>query len=243
METLQQAPLAVDLAAANEALAPLSAEDRIGWAHERFGDSLVLTTSFGAQSAVMLALAARAVPDIPVVFIDTGYLFPETYRFADELTARLKLNLKVYRPAVSPGWLEARHGKLWEQGLAGIESYNRIAKVEPMRRALGELRARAWIAGLRRTQAGSRERLPIAGLQDGIVKIHPIIDWTDRDVHRFLEANGLPYHPLWEQGYVSIGDSHTSRPLTGDLTPEQTRFFGIKRECGIHEPSTGGAGI
>jgi phosphoadenosine phosphosulfate reductase len=68
----------------------------------------------------------------------------------------------------------------------------------------------------------------------------PIVDWTDRDVFRYLQANDLPYHPLWEKGYVSIGDTHTSRPLTSELTAEQTRFFGLKRECGIHD---GGANI
>jgi phosphoadenosine phosphosulfate reductase len=183
----------------------------------------------------MLHLATRIAPDIPVVFIDTGYLFPETYLFADQLTKRLKINLKVYRAVESPAWTEARHGKLWEKGAEGIAAYNQIAKVEPMQRALSELGAKAWIAGLRRVQSGSREQLPVVGVQDGRVKILPIVDWTDRDVHRYLTENDLPYHPLWDQGYVSIGDVHTTRPLTADMTAEQTRFFGIKRECGIHD--------
>ncbi len=200
-----------------------------------FPGSVVLSSSFGAQAAVMLSLATRVSPGIPVVFVDTGYLFPETYRFADELTRRLKLNLKVYRAVESPAWTEARHGRLWEKGLDGLETYNRIAKVEPMQRALRELGAQAWLTGLRRSQSGTREGLPLVAIQDGRMKVHPIADWTDRDVHDYLKANGLPYHPLWEKGYVSIGDTHTSRPLSGELTPEQTRFFGLKRECGIHE--------
>jgi phosphoadenosine phosphosulfate reductase len=239
MPTAEKASAAVDLTAVNGRLAGASPEERIGWAHREFGDGLVLSTSFGAQSAVMLSLATRIAPRIPVVFIDTGYLFPETYRFADELTARLKLNLKVYRPAESPAWIEARHGRLWEKGLEGLETYNHIVKVEPMQRALGELGARGWLAGLRRTQASTREELPLVGLQDGRVKINPIADWTDRDIHRYLEKHGLPYHPLWHEGYVSIGDVHTSRPLTAELTAEQTRFFGLKRECGLHEPGAG----
>ncbi len=209
----------------------------------KFGDTLVLSSSFGAQAAVMLSLATRVMPGIPVILIDTGYLFPETYRFADELTARLKLNLKVYRPALSPAWLEARHGRLWEQGAQGLTAYNQMAKVAPMQRALAELGARAWLAGLRRDQSSSREKLPFVGVQDGRTKIHPILDWSDRDVHQYLKKENLPYHPLWDQGYVSIGDTHTSRPLTADLTAEQTRFFGLKRECGIHESSTDGADI
>jgi phosphoadenosine phosphosulfate reductase len=242
MATAESVSPAVDLAAVNASLASASAEDRIAWAATQFGGTLVLSSSFGAQAAVMLSLATRAVPGIPVVFIDTGYLFPETYRFADELTTKLALNLRVYRPELSSAWLEARNGKLWEQGPAALAHYNRLVKVEPMQRALVELGAQAWLAGLRRSQASSRERLDVVGRQDGRVKIHPIIDWTDRDVHRYLEKHGLPYHPLWEKGYVSIGDMHTSRPLTADLTPEQTRFFGLKRECGLHEEA-GGTGI
>jgi phosphoadenosine phosphosulfate reductase len=234
---------AVPVAAANEKLWPLSAVDRISWALTQFGDSLVVSTSFGAQSAVMLGLVNQVAPNLPVIFIDTGYLFPETYRFADELTGRLKLNLKVYRPAQSPAWQEARHGKLWEQGVEGIETYNRIAKVEPMQRALSELGARSWLTGLRRAQASTRENLDPVSIQDGRMKIHPILDWSDRDVHRYLTENRLPYHPLWDQGYVSIGDVHTTRPLTADLTPEQTRFFGLKRECGLHEIPSAGSGI
>jgi phosphoadenosine phosphosulfate reductase len=228
---------AVETAAADRSLSGLAPADRIAWAAARYGDSLVLSTSFGAQAAVMLHLATRVVPRIPVVFIDTGYLFPETYLFADLLTKRLELNLRVYRPALTPAWIEARHGRLWEKGSEGLAAYNQLVKVEPMQRALAELGARAWIAGLRRTQSSSRENLPVFGTQEGRAKILPIAEWTDRDVHRYLKDNDLPYHPLWEQGYVSIGDVHTSRPLTADMTAEETRFFGIKRECGLHDPA------
>ena len=230
---------AVDPAAADRILSKSTAQERLAWALEQFGGSLVLSTSFGAQSAVMLHMATRLAPSIPVVFIDTGYLFPETYRFADELTARLRLNLRVYRSAESPAWIEARHGRLWEKGADGLAAYNRIVKVEPMQRALAELGARAWVAGLRRAQSGTRGKLPVVGLQDGRAKVLPIVDWTDRDVHRYLSDNRLPYHPLWEKGYVSVGDVHTTRPLSADMSPEQTRFFGIKRECGLHEPDPG----
>jgi phosphoadenosine phosphosulfate reductase len=232
-----------ELAAVNGALASATAEERISWAVRRYPGAVVLSSSFGAQAAVMLSLATRVLPSIPVILVDTGYLFPETYRFADELTRRLKLNLKVYRPALSPAWLEARHGRLWESGVEGLKAYNLLAKVEPMQRALHDLGAKLWLAGLRRTQASTREDLAVARLQDGRLKLHPILEWTDRDVHRYLEAHGLPYHPLWDQGYVSIGDTHTSRPISAELTAEQTRFFGLKRECGLHEASADGASL
>src|SRR5450432_568609 len=122
MPTADTVTPAVDPAAVDRRLSDAPASERIAWAVGEFGNSLVLSTSFGAQSAVMLHLATRIAPDIPVVFIDTGYLFPQ----------RLKVNLKVYRAAESPAWIEARHGKLWEKGAEGIAAYNQIAKVEPM---------------------------------------------------------------------------------------------------------------
>jgi phosphoadenosine phosphosulfate reductase len=218
----------------SQQLEKVSAEERVRWGLERFRGEIILSTSFGAQSAVLLHMVTQQYPDIPVVMVDTRYLFPETYRFADYLTERLKLNLKVYRAAVSAAWLEARHGKMWEQGVEGIELYNKINKVEPMQRAVRELGAKGWITGLRRQQSKSRANLGVLRLQDGIVKIHPIVDWTDRMIFEYLTKHDLPYHPLWEQGYVSIGDVHTTRPLTGDMTEEETRFFGLKRECGLH---------
>jgi len=87
------------------------------------------------------------------------------------------------------------------------------------------------------SQSSTRGHLPVVSTQEGRIKVLPIVDWTDRDVHRYLTENDLPYHPLWEKGYVSIGDVHTTRPLTADMSPEDTRFFGIKRECGIHDPA------
>jgi len=215
-------------------LETVSAEERVRWALERFRPEIMLSTSFGAQSAVSLHLVTRQWPEIPVVLIDTGYLFPETYQFADQLTHRLKLNLKVYRPELSTAWREVRYGKLWEQGVEGIERYNQLHKVEPMQRAIRELGVRGWITGLRRQQAKSRTELGVLRMQDGIMKVHPIIDWTDRQVYQYLTKHDLPYHPLWEKGYVSIGDVHTTRPLSGDMTEEETRFFGLKRECGLH---------
>lgn len=225
----------IDLDAANPVLARQTAEERVAWALEHLKPHLVLSSSFGAQAAVLLHMVTRQWPDVPVVLIDTGYLFPETYRFVDELTERLRLNLKVHRAALSPAWQEARWGKLWEQGLEGIERYNQINKVEPMQRALDELDARGWIVGLRRVQATTRRHLDVLAVQDGYLKVHPIVDWNDKHIYDYLTRHDLPYNPLWEQGYVSIGDWHTSHKLTDGMAEEETRFFGLKRECGLHE--------
>lgn len=228
----------MDLEAINADLENASAEERVAFALDHFKPGIVLSSSFGAQAAVSLHLVTRQWPEIPVLLMDTQYLFPETYRFVDEMTRRLDLNLHVYQSPLSAAWQEARWGKLWEQGIEGITRYNQINKVEPMQRALGELDAKAWIAGLRRQQSTTRRNLGVLAEQDGRIKVHPIIDWTDRDVYQYLQKHDLPYHPLWERGYVSIGDVHTTLPLGEGMTEEETRFFGLKRECGLHEQRT-----
>ncbi|HEY8931796.1 MAG TPA: phosphoadenylyl-sulfate reductase [Rariglobus sp.] len=214
-----------------------TAQERVRWAVDTYGDGLVLTTSFGIQAAVMLHLVTRIAPKIPVIFIDTGYHFPETYRFAAELTKKLDLNLKTYVPQQTAAQQEALYGKQWEQGLEGLKRYNHLNKVEPMDRAVRELKATAWLAGLRRSQASTREKLSVVQNQNKIAKVHPIIDWDNRTVHRYLTEHGLNYHPLWEEGYVSVGDWHSTSKLEAGMTEEQTRFGGLKRECGLHETS------
>jgi phosphoadenosine phosphosulfate reductase len=218
----------------NHWLARHSAQERVAWALETLPGEHALSSSFGAQSSALLHLVASQRNDIPVILIDTGYLFPETYRFVDTLTERLGLNLKVYRPKLGVAWMEARLGRLWEQGLDGLEQYNRLRKVEPMQRALDELGARTWIAGLRRSQSASRRAIDFLELRDGRWKLHPIADWTDRMIFVYLRDQKLPYHPLWERGYISIGDTHTTRPWEPGMREEDTRFFGLTRECGLH---------
>jgi phosphoadenosine phosphosulfate reductase len=233
--TAAQSPAA--LAELNRWLGTLDAERRVAWSLHTLAGEYALSSSFGAQAAVSLHLVTRQKPHIPVIMIDTGYLFPETYRFADALCARFDLNLKVYRPELGAAWMEARHGRLWEQGVAGIERYNRLRKVEPMQRALSELDVRTWIAGIRRSQAKSRKRIEFLELRNGCWKLHPIADWSDRDVWLYLQRHDLPYHPLWHEGYVSIGDVHTTRRREPGMRDEDTRFFGLRRECGLHAVS------
>lgn len=223
------------LVAINQVLEKLSAQERVTWALEHLPGEFVLSSSFGIQAAVCLHLVTRQRPDIPVILTDTGYLFPETYQFIDQLTEQLKLNLKVYRAELSSAWQEARYGKLWEQGVEGITQYNQFNKVEPMNRALEELQAQSWFAGLRREQSESRAHLPVLAVQRGVFKILPVIDWDNRQVYRYLTENGLQYHPLWDQGYLSVGDVHTTRKWEPGMNEEETRFFGLKRECGLHE--------
>ncbi len=228
----------LDLPTINTRLATASAEEITQFAVDSFGDGLILSSSFGAQAAVMLRLATLIKPNIPVVFVDTGYLFPETYKFADELTRRLNLNLKVYTPRVTPARLEATEGSLWEQGEAGHKRYNAIFKVEPMQRAIKELGATAWLAGLRAKQTSHRAQLRVIDEQDGLTKIHPILRWTTQEIHAYLKLHNLPYHPMYDLGYPSIGDVHSTRAIGLGEDERAGRFGGLAQECGLHLPKT-----
>ena len=240
----------LNLEALNQKFDRVEATALIEWSYRTFGQRLVVSTSFGIQSAVMLNLATSVVPDIPVIWVDTGYLPPETYRFAAQLTERLSLNLKVYQSPMSPARMEALYGRLWEENsVEALNRYDRIRKVEPMDRALAELDAAAWLTGLRAGQTDHRKtlnRLESQGFSQAgessrqpCYKLMPILHWSSKDVYDYLMAHDLPYHPLWEQGYVSVGDWHSSRPLTADDVDERsTRFNGLKQECGIHIPQT-----
>ncbi len=230
-----RAPETMDLVSTNERFERMSAAQRVECAMEILPGQAILSSSFGAQAAVSLHMVTRVMANIPVVLIDTGYLFPQTYAFVDELTDRLKLNLKIFRSLRSPAWQEVRYGQRWLQGREGIDRYNHDNKVEPMQRALSELAVGTWFSGVRRDQASSRRDTPFIRQADGYYRVAPIADWSDRDVFDYLRQNRLPYHPLWEQGYVSIGDVHTTRALHEAESEEQTRFFGLKRECGLHD--------
>ena len=219
----------------NTDLSALSAAERVEWSLENLPGQHIVSSSFGAHAAVSLHLLTRQKPDIPVVLIDTGYLFPETYRFVDQLSQRLDLNLHVYRSPMSPHWQEARFGERWKMGAEALERYNQQVKVEPMKQAIEELRVGTWFAGLRRSHSDERKDTPILERSSNRWKVHPIADWSDRDVHRYLTEHDLPYHPLWEHGFESIGDYHSTKSIHEVSEKEQLRFFGIKRECGIHE--------
>lgn len=223
----------------SRSLESMSAEQRVSWALDHLPENHVMSSSFGAQAAVMLHMLSSQRPDIPVIVIDTGYLFPETYRFIDELGEILHLNLRVFRPGLSSAWQEARYGKRWESGVEGIEAYNRDNKVLPMERALKTLNVGTWFAGIRRSQAESRRNTPIVESSGERWKVHPIVDWSDRDVYQYLKKYDLPYHPLWEKGYLSIGDTHTSHSLADVSSSDETRFFGLTRECGLHQMDFG----
>lgn len=218
----------------NEDLEVLDALGRIRWAWEKFGTGLVTSTSFGLQSAVMIHLVRQVSHEIPIIFVDTGYLFPGTYQYAFTLQQELGFTASIYSAAKSPAFQETQFGKLWEQGPAEMAKYNLINKKEPMDRALKEWGATSWLAGLRREQSSTRKSLPFIENQKGITKIYPILDWDDRKTYQYLPQNTLPYHPLEGVGYDSLGDWHSTKKISEVDSVDDARHGGHGRECGLH---------
>lgn len=217
----------------SEELKNLRAGQRLELLYERLGNRLVASTSFGLQAAVMLKLLHDHAPKVPVVSIDTGFLFPETYRYAEDLMEKFPLDYRIYHPTVSAARMQAIYGDLWDQGRAGAEKYGLLTKIEPMNRALKEVGGDVWISGLRRAHSESRQERPFVEQQKKTIKVYPILDWADAQVDLFFHQNEISRHPLEEQGYVTMGDWHSTRPST-DGTANGTRFNGDKYECGLH---------
>jgi phosphoadenosine phosphosulfate reductase len=211
----------INAAAVRLESAPASAIVR--WAHEQFGSGLVLAASF--QDCVLIDIAARARPDIEVVFLDTQYHFAETLWYVERVRERYDLNLRVMAPLVAPD-------DLWERD---TDACCAARKVEPLARAL-EGRT-AWMTGLRRSEAPTRASAPVVAwdLARSMVKVNPIATWTDADVAGYVAAHDLPVHPLSTRGYPSIGCWPCTRPVTDGEDARAGRWSGSgKTECGLH---------
>lgn len=159
----------------------------------KHNDGIVVSTNFGPNSAVILHLVTRVYPNIPVVWVDTGYLSKETYIHAEQLSKLLNLNLHVFQPSMSRARMEAVYGNLWE---TDEKEFGRLRKVEPMKRALNELNVKASIVGLRRSQLGNSARSVSRVSKDGNerYRVLPIFDWCDADMLKYVEDYGLPLH-------------------------------------------------
>ncbi|MFN9644977.1 MAG: phosphoadenylyl-sulfate reductase [Cyanobacteriota bacterium] len=239
----------LDLHAARAHLQPLSAEARLAWALDTFGRGFCFTTSFGIQSAVLLHMASRlgSAPDgkgVPVIWVDTGYLPEETYRYAEELCDRLHVNLQVAQSELSPARMEALHGRLWESGsLEDLTLYNRLRKVDPLDRALRERGIRCWASGVRGHQTDHRSTMTPLDQVRGLLSLRPLLSWSGKDIYYYMETHQLPQHPLFAKGYSTVGDWHSSAADDGSRSGRATRFGGLKQECGIHLPGLMGEGI
>jgi len=235
---------AVDPQRACPELEQRDAFGRLQWGLETFGEGFALTTSFGIQAAVSLHLISRLDRPVPVIWVDTGYLPPETYTYAEALMERLGLRVHVAQSSISPARMEALHGRLWESGrVDDLETYHRIRKVEPLDRAMAELNVSCWASGVRGRQTDHRSAMQPLEQVRGRWALRPLLDWTSRDVYYYMQEHDLPQHPLFAQGYSTVGDWHSSGPDDGSSTGRATRFGGLKQECGIHLPGLAGEGI
>jgi len=235
----------LDLAELNRAFENQQPSHIIQWAAAQFGDDLVMTSSFGEQAVVLIHLATRVRPGIRIVFIDTGYLFPETHQFMEQLRRRFNLNIWSYRTRNDPfAYLHGagEENATWRKDIAGCCAAN---KNEPMERAMTDLRPRAWLRGIRRDQAKTRHNSAFVewSMRYGCYAISPLLNWTGRDVGLYMKQHDLPFHPLVEKGYFSIGCNPLSctRPVQIGEDPRAGRWAGTdKTECGINSLDSAG---
>ncbi len=221
----------------NGRLELLSPEDRLAYAVDLFGEKLLFTSSFGAGSAVLLHLWSRVAKDLPVVFLDTGFLFPETHAYKNEIAKRLGLNVKVIAPA------QAREDFLADYGADIMKTspdfccgQNKVAPLAPVLK-----NADAWVSGLRRDQSATRKNTPIllpTARDEGegdYLKIHPLASMTAAEVAEYMQKFELPEHPLRAKRFLSIGCAPCTRAVAEGEDERAGRWAGsTKTECGLH---------
>jgi phosphoadenosine phosphosulfate reductase len=205
---------------------------------ETFGDGLALVSSFGAESAVLLHLASKVRPEIPVLFLDTGMLFGQTLDYRRQLVGRLGLtDVRDLRPAYQDLAVTDPQAKLWQ---TDADACCEIRKVIPLEKALGGFGA--WITGRKRFHGGSRLSLPVVEEADLRIKFNPLANWTKADLDAYAAEYDLPAHPLVAEGYPSIGCWPCTQPVDEGKDVRAGRWAGSeKTECGIHVARAPGA--
>lgn len=215
----------------NQKFESATPQEILSWAIKAHPSTVGLSSSFGGQSLALIHMALQIEPSLPVLFLDTGFLFKETLQFVEEMQKKYKLNLRTFR--ATPGQMKVTQSNLDKRSdTSGICCDD--TKVELMQRSLEGLTC--WIAGLRRTQGGTRKNIEIVEeYGSGLVKVHPLANWTGQQIYSYMKEQGLPFHPLWEKGYTSIGcEPCTSLPVAGE-GERSGRWAGLeKKECGIH---------
>ena len=200
----------------------------------RFPGRIALVSSFGAESAVLLHMVAEIAPALPVIFLDTGKLFPETLAYRDRLVARLGLtDVRAVRPSGAQLAAFDPEGRLWQRD---PDLCCAIRKTNPLDEALEGFEA--WITGRKRTQGGARADLQMVQTgPDGRVTVNPLAYWDDAQIEAYFAAHGLPRHPLQAEGYASIGCATCTERVAPGADKRAGRWAGLeKTECGIHLP-------
>lgn len=223
---------------ASRYLAGAETEEILEWVWETFAPKVALSSSFQQQSLPLLHIASRVVPEMPVLFLDTGFHFPETLSFKAEIEQLLGLRVQIVRPELGHEGFRRIHGELYR---SNPDLCCHINKVEPIKQALGSLDA--WVTGIRRDQTPARAHARVLSLSsEGIVKVCPMLSWTRRDVWDYINRHDLPSHPLLQHGYLSVGCAPCTRPVTDGADDRCGRWAGSqKTECGLHSDGGGGA--
>ncbi|MBI4597141.1 MAG: phosphoadenylyl-sulfate reductase [Candidatus Omnitrophica bacterium] len=220
-----------EIARLNKRFETLHPIEIVRWAVETFRPQVALTSSFGAKSAGIIHMALQADPKIEIRVVDTGLLFKETYVFMGELKKRFHLNLKIVGTALDvPKFLREHEGQAVGHPEFCCSSY----KVETTERMLKDLRC--WITGISRSDATTRAATPfVEALSNGVTKVAPLAGWSSKQLHEYMTKHDLPYHPLWEKGYTSIGCWPCTQKPVDPHDPRSGRWAGQdKTECGIH---------
>ena len=234
-DRLRQFVAGLDLDKLNQQFESATPQEILTWCIRNLPKGLVQTTSFSLPVVTHMLYQELAYP-IPVVFLDTLHLFPETLATAQKAKSLYGLDLHTYRivNADSADAFAARYGdKLWE---TDVERFYTLTKVEPLQKALDELNAIAWITGRRRDQSETRQDLLIFERDaKGRLKINPLATWTKKEIWSYIFKHGVIYNPLHDQGYTSIGDQPLTTPTTVGEGERAGRWRGsTKTECGIH---------
>ena len=216
----------------NDELREASPVEVLRRAHELYGDKLALVSSFGAESAVLLHMAASVNPGIAVLFLDTGMLFGQTLDYRKTLAAKLGLTgIRDLRPTFADLATQDPKSTLWQ---TSVDACCNIRKVIPLDTALNEFSA--WITGRKRFQGGDRLRLRVVEESDnGQIKFNPLANWSKEQIDAYTLENDIPAHPLVAQGFPSIGCWPCTKPVEAGADPRSGRWQGQeKTECGIH---------
>ncbi len=208
-------------------------EDVLIWATRQYPQGLVLASSFGAEDMVLIDMWTRVTKNPTVFYLDTGLLFPETYALIRQVEERYGFEAVRVTPELSLDAQGAKHGPaLWSRN---PDLCCAIRKVGPLKHYLHD--KKAWITGIRRDQTPQRRNAPVVGFDDrhGLVKVNPLVRWAEKDVFRYLVKNHVPYNPLHDMGYPSIGCAPCTRPINPGEDPRAGRWAGQeKTECGLH---------
>ncbi len=222
-----------ELARASRALEAATPAEIIAWAAERFGARLTMATAFGPEGCLILHWIATVAPNTFVFNLDTGYQFSETLVLRDRIAARYGIEVSLERPETTVEEYERLHGRPIYRTTPDQCCGDR--KLAVIRRVLA--RFDAWMSGIRRDQSPDRAAAPIVGWDHkfGVVKVSPLANWTKAMVWDAVLRENVPYNPLHDQGFVSIGCAPCTRPVGVDEDERAGRWSGTaKTECGLH---------